>query len=137
MLAANMRNAGLHGGGAEQLDWGTVLARRAKRDGWSIFPVYSNGIDMASPLNHFYIANNCADYPGWSCDAGIDGLLQDSRAGGRRRSAAADRRTHPGQGLRPRAQRDVGPVRPPGRLSLAAAQPDPVELPGMFWQVEV
>jgi peptide/nickel transport system substrate-binding protein len=62
------------------MDWGTVLARRAKKDGWSMFPVYSNGIDMASPLTHFYISNNCADYPGWSCSATMTKLLADFAA---------------------------------------------------------
>ncbi|MGI4946294.1 MAG: ABC transporter substrate-binding protein [Janthinobacterium lividum] len=64
----------------EVMDWGTVLARRAKKDGWGMFPVYANGVDMASPLTHFYIANNCADYPGWSCDATITKLLADFAA---------------------------------------------------------
>jgi peptide/nickel transport system substrate-binding protein len=76
VLAANMRKAGFTVE-EQSMDWGTVLARRAKREGWSLFPVYSNGVDMASPLNHFYVANNCADYPGWSCDAGISGMLLD------------------------------------------------------------
>jgi peptide/nickel transport system substrate-binding protein len=62
------------------MDWGTVLARRAKKDGWSMFPVYSNGIDMASPLTHFYISNNCAEYPGWSCSATMTKLLADFAA---------------------------------------------------------
>ncbi|MFC0385664.1 ABC transporter substrate-binding protein [Muricoccus vinaceus] len=57
------------------MDWGTVLARRANKQGWSLFPVYSNGVDMVSPLNHFYIASTCADYPGWSCDARIPTLV--------------------------------------------------------------
>ena len=30
---------------------------------------------MASPLTNFYISNNCADYPGWSCDATMTKLL--------------------------------------------------------------
>jgi peptide/nickel transport system substrate-binding protein len=30
---------------------------------------------MISPLTHFYVANTCADYPGWSCDAKIPPLL--------------------------------------------------------------
>ena len=60
----------------EVMDWGTVLARRAKKDGWSMFPVYSNGVDMASPLTHFYVSNNCADYPGWSCSADMAAHLQ-------------------------------------------------------------
>ena len=57
------------------MDWGTVLARRAKKEGWSLFPVYANGVDMASPLNHFYVANNCSDYPGWSCSPVLSRLL--------------------------------------------------------------
>ncbi len=74
LLAQNMKLAGFTVD--EQLmDWGTVLARRAKREGWSVFPVYSNGADMASPLTHFYITNNCGDYPGWSCDPGVTELL--------------------------------------------------------------
>ena len=40
-----------------------------------MFPVYSNGIDMASPLTHFYISSNCADYPGWSCSVPMTGML--------------------------------------------------------------
>jgi peptide/nickel transport system substrate-binding protein len=62
------------------MDWGTVLARRAKKTGWSLFPVYANGVDMASPLTNFYISNNCADYPGWSCDATMTKLLADFAA---------------------------------------------------------
>jgi peptide/nickel transport system substrate-binding protein len=75
VLADHMKNAGFNVQ-PELMDWGTVLARRAKREGWSLFPVYSNGIDMDSPLTHFYVANNCADYPGWSCDAAMTTLLE-------------------------------------------------------------
>ena len=74
VLAQNMKQAGFTVD-EQTMDWGTVLARRAKREGWSLFPVYSNGVDMVSPLNHFYIANNCAEYPGWSCDQGMGDLL--------------------------------------------------------------
>lgn len=66
VLADHMRKAGFTVD-EQVMDWGTVLARRAKKDGWSIFPVYANGIDMGSPLTHFYVGNNCADYAGWSC----------------------------------------------------------------------
>ncbi len=75
VLADHMKAAGFTVR-AEVMDWGTVLARRAKREGWSMFPVYSNGIDMNSPLTHFYVANNCADYPGWSCDPAMTRLLE-------------------------------------------------------------
>jgi peptide/nickel transport system substrate-binding protein len=75
VLVQNMRDVGFT---VEQQprDWPTVLARRAKKEGWSMFPVYSNGTDMYSPLTHFYVASTCNDYPGWSCDNRIPGLLK-------------------------------------------------------------
>ena len=74
VLAQAMKQAGFT---VEQqvMDWGTVLARRARKEGWGLFSVYMNGIDMISPLNHFYISNTCADYAGWSCDARMPPLL--------------------------------------------------------------
>ncbi len=92
LLAQNMREAGFTVD-EQVMDWGTVLARRAKKDGWSLFPVYSNGVDMASPLNHFYVANNCADYPGWSCSKTMSDQLEEFVAApddsARKRIAAA------------------------------------------------
>ena len=92
LLVQNMRDIGFT---VEQQprDWPTVLARRAKKEGWSMFPVYSNGTDMFSPLSHFYIANTCSpDYPGWSCDERIPKSLkaftQASTLEERRRIAA-------------------------------------------------
>jgi peptide/nickel transport system substrate-binding protein len=87
VLAQNLRQAGFTVD-EQSMDWGTVLARRAKRDGWSMFGVYSNGTDMVSPLSHFYIASTCADYPGWSCDARIPALM----ASFTRAEAEADRK---------------------------------------------
>ena len=52
------------------------MARRAKKEGWSIFPVYTNGTDMCSPLTHFYVASTYNDFPGWSCDNRIPGPLK-------------------------------------------------------------
>ena len=75
VLVQNMRDVGFV---VEQQprDWPTVLARRAKKEGWSMFPVYSNGTDMYSPLTHFYVAATCNDFPGWSCDNRIPDLLK-------------------------------------------------------------
>lgn len=91
VLADNMRKAGFTVD-EQVMDWGTVLARRAKKDGWSIFPVYANGIDMISPLTHFYIGNNCTDYAGWSCSTVISEKLlafaKTSDAAERKRIAA-------------------------------------------------
>ncbi len=82
VLQQSMKQAGFNVQ-AQQMDWGTVLARRAKKEGWSMFPVYSNGTDMLNPLTHFYVASTCADYPGWSCDQRIPKLLEQfTRADG-------------------------------------------------------
>ncbi len=75
VLQQSMKQAGFNVQ-AQRMDWGTVLARRAKKEGWSMFPVYSNGTDMLNPLTHFYVASTCADYPGWSCDPRIPVLLK-------------------------------------------------------------
>ena len=74
VLAQNLKQAGFTVD-QQVMDWGTVLARRARKEGWGIFSVYANGIDMISPLTHFYVASSCADYPGWSCDQRIPPLL--------------------------------------------------------------
>ena len=74
VLAEHMRKAGFTVD-EQVMDWGSVLARRVKRDGWSLFPVYSNGIEMVSPLTHFYISNNCSDYAGQSCSPALTALL--------------------------------------------------------------
>lgn len=92
VLCQNMRDVGFT---VEQQprDWPTVLARRGKKEGWSMFPVYSNGTDMFSPLTHFYVAATCNDFPGWSCDERVPKLLKDfTRAGtlDERRKIAAD-----------------------------------------------
>ncbi|PZW50837.1 peptide/nickel transport system substrate-binding protein [Humitalea rosea] len=76
VLIQNMKAAGFTVD-EQQMDWGTVLARRARHDGWSMFAVYSNGVDMLTPLTHFYVASTCADYPGWSCDERIPALTRD------------------------------------------------------------
>ena len=92
LLAQNMRAAGFTVE-EQAMDWGTVLARRAKHDGWSLFGVYSNGIDMISPLTHFYVANNCSAYPGFSCSPALTRLLADYAAAAddaaRKQTAAA------------------------------------------------
>ena len=75
LLVQNMRDAGFT---VEQQprDWPTVLARRVNKEGWSMFPVYSNGTDMYSPLTHFYVSATCNDFPGWSCDERIPKLIK-------------------------------------------------------------
>lgn len=74
VMIQSMQQAGFNV--TEQLmDWGTLLARRARREGWHMFAVYANGTDMFSPLTNFYISNTCADFPGWDCDRDMQRLL--------------------------------------------------------------
>jgi len=74
VMIQSMQQAGFNV--TEQLmDWGTLLARRARREGWHMFSVYANGTDMFSPLTNFYISNTCADFPGWDCDRDMARLL--------------------------------------------------------------
>ena len=96
VLVQNMRDAGFT---VEQQprDWRTVLARRAKKEGWSMFPVYSNGTDMYSPLTHFYVAATCNDFPGWSCDNRDPGAAQGLHPGRHAGGAPAHRRGDPGR----------------------------------------
>ncbi|MFI5001553.1 MAG: ABC transporter substrate-binding protein [Reyranellales bacterium] len=75
LLVQNMRDVGFTVD-QQPRDWPTVLARRVHKEGWSMFPVYSNGTDMFSPLTHFYVSATCNDFPGWSCDNRIPALIK-------------------------------------------------------------
>ncbi len=56
-------------------DWGTVTARRAKKDppakgGWNVFHTTANGAQLASPLTSPSTITTCdgRNYVGWPCD---------------------------------------------------------------------
>jgi peptide/nickel transport system substrate-binding protein len=56
-------------------DWGTMVARRAKKDppgqgGWNLFHTTVGGAGMSSPLTNFAINSSCAgdNWFGWPCD---------------------------------------------------------------------
>src|SRR5206468_6426849 len=92
LLVQNMRDVGFIVE-PQPRDWPTVLARRAKKEDWSMFPVYSNGTDMFSPHTHFYVAATCNEFPGWSCDNRIPDLIKTftkASTPGERRKIAAD-----------------------------------------------
>ncbi|RVT92276.1 ABC transporter substrate-binding protein [Rhodovarius crocodyli] len=62
-----MRQAGFNVD-LQAMDWGTLLNRRGRREGWHLFGVTASGFDLAAPPTHFYLSGNCVDYAGWSCD---------------------------------------------------------------------
>ena len=82
VFAQSMKEAGFNVQ-PQAMDWGTVLARRARKDGWAMFPVYAAGGDMMSPLTHYYIATICdPNYHASVCDTRVPALLaQFSKAG--------------------------------------------------------
>jgi peptide/nickel transport system substrate-binding protein len=62
-------------------DWGTMVARRAKKDppgqgGWNLFHTTVGGTGMSSPLTNFAINSSCAgdNWFGWPCDAKTEEL---------------------------------------------------------------
>ena len=74
VLVDGMRRAGFSVD-EEPMDFATLLSKRTKKTGWSVLAMWSYGFDLGNPLTHFYVANNCADYPGWSCDPRITALM--------------------------------------------------------------
>jgi peptide/nickel transport system substrate-binding protein len=62
------------------MDWPSIAVRRQRRTpvndgGWSGYTAISSGYDMASPFSNLYVAYNCGNFPGWSCDETITSLL--------------------------------------------------------------
>jgi len=62
-------------------DWGTMVARRAKKDppgqgGWNLFHTTVGGTGMSSPLTNFAINSSCGgdNWFGWPCDAKTEEL---------------------------------------------------------------
>lgn len=98
LLARNMTHAGSTVD-EQDMDWGTVLSRRARREGWHMFGASSNGTDMPSPLTHRYIASTCADHPGWSCDQATPPLPEAMRE--RAAGASPPQSSRPPMGRRP------------------------------------
>lgn len=75
VLAERLKAAGFNVD-VQVMDWASVLARRAKREGWSVYGVHAGGFDLGSPLTNVMVAFNCADFTGWQCDARITPLLE-------------------------------------------------------------
>ncbi|WP_211880511.1 ABC transporter substrate-binding protein [Plastoroseomonas hellenica] len=58
ILADRMRRAGFNVD-AQVTDWATLLARRARREGWHIYGVHALNVDLGSPLTNSVINFNC------------------------------------------------------------------------------
>jgi peptide/nickel transport system substrate-binding protein len=59
----------------QSMDSTTWVARRAKRDGWSLAVVAPSGIDAGDPLSMFALRANCDKaWYGWPCDDALERL---------------------------------------------------------------
>lgn len=90
VLADRLRRAGFTVD-VQVMDWASLLARRTRRDGWSVFGVHAIGIDLQSPLTNPFVAFTCSGIPasGYHCDERLTAMFA---AFARERDAAARER---------------------------------------------
>jgi peptide/nickel transport system substrate-binding protein len=103
VTAANLRKVGLNVDVADT-DWGTMVARRAKKDppdqgGWNIFHTTTGGAGFYNPVTNFTIDSGCGKtgWFGWPCDEETQKLRQtyvDAPDEEARRAALVALQTH-------------------------------------------
>ena len=134
VLAEKLKLAGFNVD-LQVMDWATVLARRTKKEGWSVYGVHAGGFDLASPLTNVMVAFNCVDFSGWQCDPRITPLMEafaKAPAEDDRKKIAADIQT---------IMYDQAPAIPWGQFAQPAAYRAnlhnliPSAIP-IFWNVE-
>jgi peptide/nickel transport system substrate-binding protein len=83
VTANNLRKLGMNVEIADS-DWGTLVARRAKKDppgqgGWNIFHTTSGGASVHSPVTNFTIDSGCgrSNWFGWPCDEPTEALRRE------------------------------------------------------------
>ncbi|BDG74955.1 ABC transporter substrate-binding protein [Roseomonas fluvialis] len=76
ILADRLRRAGFNVD-MQVMDWASVLARRTRRDGWSVFGVHALGVDLHNPLTNSVIGFNCTNAltGGFHCQEGLTPLF--------------------------------------------------------------
>lgn len=79
MAAQTMKSIGLNVD-AQNLDWASIGARRAKREapeagGWNMYVTVAGEFDVNSPISNAYLGAACGNtLPGWPCDKPLDEL---------------------------------------------------------------
>jgi len=62
----------------QAMDWQTLVSRRQKKAGWSIFMTTFNGLDLENPVVNPAMNASCGDaWPGWPCDEKLEALRAD------------------------------------------------------------
>lgn len=79
MAVQTLRNIGMNVD-AQNMDWASIGARRAKRDlpeagGWNVYVTVAGGFDADSPITNAFLGAACGNsLPGWPCDQKLDEL---------------------------------------------------------------
>ena len=59
----------------QSMDWQTLVSRRQKKEGWSIFLTTFNGLDLENPAVNPAMNASCGEaWPGWPCDHELEAL---------------------------------------------------------------
>jgi peptide/nickel transport system substrate-binding protein len=59
----------------QSMDWQTLVTRRTKKEGWSIFITSSRALDLANPVSSLPIGGGCEKaWFGWPCDKELERL---------------------------------------------------------------
>ena len=58
------------------MDWASVLTTREGEDAWHLIGLHGIGLDFSLPITHYFLARNCTEYAGWSCDEETGELLE-------------------------------------------------------------
>ena len=80
ILAQQLRKAGFLNLDIQSMDWGSVVARRAKKEppaqgGWNIFITGTSTITSSNPMTHVALGMGCDKaWFGWPCDQGFEAL---------------------------------------------------------------
>ena len=80
ILAQQLRKAGFLKLDVQSMDWGSVVARRAKKEppaqgGWNIFITGTSLLTSSNPITHVALSTNCDKaWFGWPCDKGLEDL---------------------------------------------------------------
>jgi peptide/nickel transport system substrate-binding protein len=83
VLIQQMRRAGFLKLDVAAMDWGSVVARRAKKEapaqgGWNIFITGTTLMSVSSPMTHTAIPMSCEKaWFGWPCDASFEALRKE------------------------------------------------------------
>ncbi|BBK38634.1 ABC transporter substrate-binding protein [Allostella sp. ATCC 35155] len=83
VMIQQLRKAGFLKLDVQAMDWGSVVARRAKKEppaqgGWNIFITGTSIVTSANPMTHTSIGMGCDKaWFGWPCDAKFEQLRRD------------------------------------------------------------